>query len=384
MWEFLSPYKLDADIITKSIGGNTRFFTGKEFSLENYQIAIVGIEDFRGNELNKGCEDGSNAIRQQFYKLYPITQEVSICDLGNIKAGESLNDTRFAFQRVIENLIKNQVLPIVLGGDGSFVYDQHLAYKNFDNPINIVDVRESISLLEAENEKSIDEISVQNSLIKAFSSQPNIIFNYSLLGYQSFFMNKEDISLLSKMHFEAYRLGEITEDLREIEPIVRDADMLSLNVSALRASDAPGYFNSSPNGFFAHETCRLARYAGLSDRLSSFGIYDYNPLNDRDSLTAKTLAQVIWYFLEGISQRKGDYPIVEESNFENYTVTFQDAEEDLIFLKSKKSGRWWIKIPEAHLKYKKYKIFPCSYRDYKTALQNEIPERWIRAYNKMV
>ena len=48
---------------------------------------------------------------------------------------------------------------------------------------------------------------------------------------------------------------------------------------------------------------------------------------------------------------------------------------DPTFLQSKRTGRWWMQLPNK-------KFIPCSYKDYVTASQNEIPERWLRAQER--
>lgn len=382
-WEFLSPYKIETNSLsTKQLGSSTRFYNGKEFDLQNYKIFILGINDSSGHIKNAGCNEGADAIRKEFYKLYFEHNVLNICDLGNIESGNSNQDTRFAVQSILNDLFKLNKMVIILGGDGSYFYDHQKAYANTENSINIVEINERITLLENEH-LSVEQADIENYLIKTFSDQPNHIFNYSLLGYQTYLVNPDDISLLKKLNFESYRLGNIVQDLKEIEPIVRDADMLGFNVSALRSCDAPGYYNASPNGFFGHEACRITRYAGMSDRLNSFGIYDYNPSFDKNKQTAKTLAQMVWYLIEGVYNRKSDYPILDINNFEHYTVTLSDSNEDMLFLKSKKTGRWWIKIPDNKQAYQKYSLFPCSYNDYLHAVNNEIPDRWITAYSKM-
>ena len=88
------------------------------------------------------------------------------------------------------------------------------------------------------------------------------------------------------------------------------------------------------------EACGLARFAGMSDLLMSIGFYDYNPTLDKSDVTAKQLAQMVWYFVEGVSLRRNDYPIVDEKDFNMFIVQIEDAENDFIFLKSKKSDRW--------------------------------------------
>jgi len=179
-------------------------------------------------------------------------------------------------------------------------------------------------------------------------------------------------------------------DIEEAEPMIRNADILSIDISAIRASDAPGNFNAGPNGFYGEEVCRICRYAGISDKLSSIGFYEFNPEYDNKGQTAHLIAQMIWYFIDGFMNRKDDFPEDNKEFMENYVrfiVKVDDFEDELIFLKSKKTDRWWMQVTiknNVHKKYKRHQFVPCSYNDYKAALNQEIPDRWWKVQQKLL
>lgn len=352
-------------------------------NLDNFnevEVAIIGICEYRGHVANKGCEHAPDAIRQQLYALDNFPN-VKIADVGNILMGDSYSDSVYALQATMHRLMEHKIIPIVLGGDITMMLAQEKAYHNLYFPfINVLHIDERFNL-RGDGEGLIHE---GNYLDELITRKPNLIFNYIQLGHQTYFTDQVDLDIAGQMGFETYRLGRVREDMTEVEPIVRDCDMVSFNVASLRAADAPGYHKPTPNGFSADEACRIVRYAGLSDRLASIAFYDYNPECDRNQLTAQVLAQAIWYFIQGVSQRKRDYPIIDERNFNKYIVASNEMGHDITFLKSKKSDRWWIRIPDEHLKYKSHQLFPCSYKDYQLALKEEIPARWWKAYNKML
>ncbi|MBX7227279.1 MAG: formimidoylglutamase [Chitinophagales bacterium] len=356
------------------------FYQGGKPDLSAYQIAIIGVNESRGEPSNKGCELGPNVIRKHLYALFNLPHRIKIIDLGNIERGQQQSDTFVGLSSVVNELLRENVFPIILGGDQTLTIGQYKAYQGLDRFVNMVVMDERFSISDQLKKK----VTTNDHLYRIFTDQPNILFNFALLGYQSYYVPNEYIALLHKMQFDSFRLGIAREDLRETEPIVRDADLLALNIGCIRQCDAPGFFQPSPNGFFADETCQIFRYAGLSDRLTSLGIYDYNPNFDHLNATAKAIAQMIWYFVDGFSQRKGDYPIVNEADFNKFIVTIDGQEEDIVFLKSKKSDRWWIKIDINTERSKRHKLFPCTIKDYETALQGEIPERWMTAYNKVL
>ncbi|MCP4124958.1 MAG: formimidoylglutamase [Bacteroidetes bacterium] len=354
-----------------------------ESGMENFndiRIAILGICEYRGNMENKGCEHAPDAIRKQLYRLHNFPA-LRIADAGNIKMGESYKDSLFALKSTIHRLLEHKIIPIILGGDQTMLQAQELAYHNLYFPfINVLQVDERFHLQGDDDEMT----HTGNYLEKIVTQKPNLIFNYIQLGYQSYFADPLSLEIARKMEFETHRLGSLREDFREVEPIVRDCDLMAFNTSSLQGVDGVGYSQPTPNGFTAEEACRIVRYAGLSDRMASVAFYDYNPEHDTNNHTAQVLAQAVWYFIQGVSNRKQDYPILNEGEFNKYIVSSKEIGHDITFLKSKKSDRWWIRLPEEHVKYKTHQLFPCSYRDYQLALKEEIPERWWKAYSKML
>ncbi|MEZ5023108.1 MAG: formimidoylglutamase [Chitinophagales bacterium] len=351
-----------------------------KINIEDFTLGIIGMEEFRGNEANLGCESGPDAIRRQLFQLKNFPK-IKIIDAGNIKMGVSYKDSHFALKSTLHEMLKADIIPIVLGGDKTLLCAQQEAYYNLHFPfINILQIDEKFKMGNDVDE----EITAENYLDHLVNQEPNLIFNFTQLGYQSYFVDALTLDINQKLGFENIRLGEVKEDIKETEPIVRDCDLLAFNVSALRQADASAYHQPTPNGFSADEVCQIVRYAGLSDRLSSIGFYDFNPKYDQQNQTAQIVAQAIWYFIKGVSERKKDYPVVNESDFNIYIVSSKEIGYDITFLKSKKSDRWWIKLPDDHVKYKSHQLVPCSYKDYQMALQDEIPTRWWKAYNKLV
>ena len=90
---------------------------GREFpELEGVSVALFGVNESRGHEANNGCEHAPDAIRRYFYRLYRFDREVKVVDLGNIQAGASLNDTFYAVSDSCQQLIKQGIVPVVIGG----------------------------------------------------------------------------------------------------------------------------------------------------------------------------------------------------------------------------------------------------------------------------
>lgn len=350
--------------------------------LSGIQMALIGVREDRNAVNNEGCAGGVAKIREAFYQLFNHWSALKMADLGDIKPGYSIDDTYFALSQVVSHLIRNNIVPIILGGSQDLTYANYLAYENIGQLVNIVAIDPIFDLGHDDV-----ELSSQSYLSKIIMHQPNYLFNFTNVGYQTYYVDHEAVDLMKNLLFDVYRLGMIKAQPEDAEPLVRNADLLSFDISAIRAADAPGNGNAGPNGFTGEEACRIARYAGMSDKLSAIGFYEYNPLFDKENITAQLIAQMIWYFVEGFMGRKNDLPKQETTDFARYIVKIEDHEESLIFLRSKKTDRWWIDLSFGRTdrkKYERHHFVPCSKEDYDLALTEEIPDRWWQFYQKLM
>ena len=224
-------------------------------------------------------------------------------------------------------------------------------------------------------------VSSESFLSKIIVDEPNNLFNYSNIGFQTYYNSQEEIDLIEKLFFDAYRLGEVSNNIAVSEPVFRDADLVSLDLNVVKSSDSGNFVNFQPNGFSGKEICTLSRYAGISDKVSCFGIFNHN-FSKQESVL---ISQIIWYFIEGFHYRSSEYPYGSKEHYIKYTVPFE--EEDIVFYKSNKTDRWWIEIPfftNSHNKLKKNTLLPCSHEDYLSACNHEFPERWWKAQRKSI
>lgn len=347
-------------------------------SLSGVNIAILGVKDGRGAEDNEGCGNNLQPIRKKLYELFPGNWQVQIADLGNIEPGNTIKDTYFAVSSSVELLLKKNILPIIIGGSQDITYANYRGYDALEQTVNLVSVDSRFDLGSID-----DEMSSKSFLSKVIMEQPNNLFNYSNIGYQTYFNSQEEIELLDKLYFDAFRLGEV-KDVTLVEPIMRDADIVSIDIGCIRQSEAPANNNASPNGFYGEDICAITRYAGISDKVTSFGIYEYNSRLDSNNQTASLIAQMIWYFIEGVNFRAKDYPFVTKEKYQKFTVLLND-DDPINFYKSDKTGRWWMEINLiSNNKHKRHALIPCNYQDYEQALKQKMPNRWFKALQKLV
>lgn len=344
-------------------------------------IAIIGLVEHAGTPQNPNIAAAPNEIRK---KLYQLTQGNSttykIVDLGNLRCGVNLAESYLRMKEVGEQLLQNQTFPIFIGGGHDMDFGQFLGYENSGHVLNILNVDAFIDMYSSDNWGAN-----RSHIHKILTYEPNYIFHYCQLAYQTFLCEPESIGILEKLHFETYRLGALHHNLEEVEPAIRNADMLSFDITAIKSADAFANGYRQPFGLTGEEACQLCWYAGLSSRLSSAGFYEYNPNEDKDGQTASVIATMIWYLIEGYYLRKhtNDFTSLE---YTKYTVTMATAPHQVVFYKHNRTEKWWMEVPHPsnNVRYERNTIVPCSYNDYMAATKGEIPNRWILAHAKLI
>jgi len=384
MIDFLTPVSksvlaqkevLPIGVLGKQINTYNKKGDFPEFT--NVRFAIIGVKENRNDVDYIGEELSFNVFREAFYSLYPGNWSDTIIDIGDIERGETVKDTYFAVKSVIEALLKENIIPLILGGSQDIVYAQYRSYDKRGSMVNIVNIDSKFDLGDADL-----PITNKSYVGKIIVEKPYNLFNYSTIGYQSFFNSPGEISLMDKLYFEGYRLGEVSADITLVEPILRNADIVTLDVNTIKNAELSYKNKNSPNGFDGREICAIARYAGISNRVTSFGIYELKDFSDTEN-AAMLVAQILWYFVEGVNFRIADEDFSNDKLYTTYKVPVYD--QILIFKKSNKTERWWIELPfisNVNNKLKNKTLLPCTYGDYLGACNQEIPERWYKACRK--
>ena len=381
---FFKPIDIDSDSFRENqLKHFTRTYTNEnDFpDLENIDIAIIGVCEDRRAYSNIGCALAPDKVRPYLYSLYPGSFEPRIADLGNIQAGHDVEDTYYALKSTVDYLIRKNIVPIIIGGSQDLTYAQFLGYEKLEQTINVVTIDSSFDLGNPE-----EETTNVGYLGKIILHQPNFLFNYSNIGYQTYLADAPSLAMMNKLYFDTYRLGQVRDAIEEAEPIIRHADMLSFDISSIKHSDAPANSVAQPNGFYSEEACQMMRYAGMNDKLTSVGIYEINPEYDTQDKTSSLAAQMIWCFMDGFYHRKSDFPSRTNPDYVRFHVVLQDEKYEINFYKSKKTDRWWMEIPyppSKGLKFERHTLLPCSYKDYELAVNNDIPDRWWQTYQKL-
>jgi hypothetical protein len=202
------------------------------------------------------------------------------------------------------------------------------------------------------------------------------------MAIQSFFVSPETKENFSEeFKGSLITLGEVRNGIDEMEPYLRETDLVSFDFGSLKLCEAPGQIRNSPNGLTGEEACQLAWYSGISTNPGWFSLFGYNPDKDPDKNGAMTAAQIVWYYLNGKSRRIDEIPQDEAIDFLHYVVSVEGIPEPLTFLKHPVSKRWWLEVPSPDCDLFPLRV-PCSKKDYRVACKNEIPERWWSSFNK--
>jgi len=342
-----------------------------------YKIALFGVPDGR-NSPNVGSLKGPDMIREQLYKLAKIPGRSKIIDLGNMKQGVTFNDTIAGLTDILSLLISENLFPVIIGGSSALIPAIDKALSQFLTSYTLTAVDSRIDF--SNERKEPDSFNYLNAII---NNHKSTFSHYINIGYQTYLNDQQIINRFLKLRSELIRIGDVRQAIYLTEPLFRHSDAAIFDISSVRQSDAPGTISPSPNGFYGEEICLLSRYAGISDKLRIFGLFDVNPEFDIRNQTTGLAAQILWFFLEGFSQKQYETPVLNISNsgrFIKYHVRVTDLDDDLIFVKSNLTDRWWIELQTE----KDQNIYvACSHEDYLKANRNEVPERWVQAVERL-
>ncbi len=377
---------IDESIYQKNYAPNSLFkslrvYGDKMPDYKGAHIAIIGVKEDRGTTTNSGCAHGPDEIRKKLYNLKKGAGAYRIVDLGNLKPGIDLDETYVRISEVCRILLENNVLPLILGGSHDLDYGQYRGYEEMEKLISLLNID---AFLDLDDHREAEKAS--QHIHKILLHEPNYLLSYTHLAHQLYLIDPSSAAILEKLYFEAFRIGQMRTNLAEMEPAIRTADLMSFDITAIRSSDAPGNGNAQPFGLTGEEACQLCWYAGMNEKLSSAGFYEYNPEHDdANKKTAAVIATMIWYFIEGFYHRKHDTNF-RSNDFLKYVVSLAAEPETITFYKSKVTEKWWMEVAyhQPGARYPRNSIIPCSYADYQTATKGEVPERYISTLARLI
>ena len=378
--ELLVPVKkenlLDLTLLPKQIlGKNISIHTQNTGlpELKGLTIALIGLNEHR-NSFFHNSSYNVNQFRKVFYELYPGNWNLSIADLGDLPNGEKVEDTYFAIKEIGVHLKQMNIIPVFIGGSHDLMFPLYEVFQNFKQLVNIVSVDRSFDFSQED-----ELISGRSYMSKIIMEKPNVLNNYTNIGFQSYYCAEQEKDLMEKLYFDSIRLGQVLNQPALAEPVFRDADVVSFDMKCLSWHAIADPLKGQPNGIDSRTICSLTRYAGISDRISFLGFFEI----PSTPMTDQLLAQMIWYLIEGVQLRFDEYPL-STRDFLKYSVTLSD--QIMVFYKSDKSNRWWMELTNnSHLnnKIKSTTLLACTEKDYLDAMEDKIPERWYNAVKRI-
>lgn len=345
-------------------------------------IAIVGVLENRGSNPDSEGDVSPDLIRSRLYRLFVQAEIPEIVDLGNINPGFALQDTRFALSAVLAFLIRKGWTVVILGGSHDLTYGAYLAFEKLEQMVNLACVDSSIDLGEG-----LNDTPSKSFLSSIILHQPNYLFNFSQIAYQSYMVDPDILKLMEKLFFDVYRLGEVRGKVDVIEPVLRSADIVAIDFKSIKSAEVPGVPGCSPNGLASDEICQISKYAGASDKVSVFGIFDSMYTQSENDNSVLLAAQMVWSFIEGFNLRFGEIPNEHSSDFLKYRVSLLNSAHEIVFFKSQKTDRWWMQVPfpaDKRSRYERHHLVACSYQDYLYATSQGMPDRWWQTFQKLV
>ena len=347
---------------------------------QSSDVVFLTINENRGNSIQNNDVIDHYPIRNKLYN-FKWEGSLTISDLGILDGGSTLKDTYAALKEITFEIQKKSKLLVLLGGSQDLTFANYLGYEQLEQPVNLTCIDHSFDVVVDQEQQICDKNYINHLLLHS----PNNLFNFSILGCQQYYVSSDDLKFFDELFFDYVRLGELQSNISKSEPILRNTDLLSVDLSSLRNSEFKNSLSNHPNGFFGNEMCQMIKYAGLSDKVSSVGFYNLKSENI-DEVDSELVAQLIFFLVMGFSQRKNDFPVGSKKDLIKYSVYHEDSKHNLIFHKSKKTERWWLEVPyppTKDFKFERHHLIPCNHEDYKVAQNGIIPDLWWKTYRKL-
>lgn len=267
---------------------------------EESDIVILGCPQDEGVRRSRGREGARlapDAIRREFYKLTPFGIQAKIFDPGNVDAAGSLEETHDRHTEIVKQILQDGKKIIVLGGGNDISYAGGRAMAAFGNDrwlaINI-DARFDVRTGSPRNSETQYRQLLEENLLK-----PDYFYE---IAFQPHFVSPVHYRYLQELGVNLVSLDQLrsreTTDL-EIRELVRQkfinhsnslSTFFGFDLSAVRASDAPGVSAPSPVGLRAGEFLNLVTFAAKLVNTKIIEFTEVNPNFDVDSRTARLVA----------------------------------------------------------------------------------------------
>ena len=317
-------------------------------------IALIFCNEYRGAAMHNEHFD-SQQLREAFYNLGEFANPCQIIDLGDMRLGRFPVDSHVALSEILTYCFQKQVLPIVIGGSQDLSYFMIKALAQYNHKINYANISPILNL--EEDDEVIDH---KNYLYKILSDLDLKVAKYSHFGFQQHLNSLKDLAMAHNAGATVSRLADMTQNTNDIEPYFRHAHAMSLNADALESKHGILSVRPQVNGLNHREICQYAKLIGLSPYLQCFGFFNI-ALNRLNQCNTQLMAQILWYFIDGVSIRLS-HPSAQ--NTETFVVMLDD--EHYTFQRDIFKNQWYFGEDDDLAQ-----CLPCSQQDYLMAKKGD-------------
>lgn len=182
------------------------------------------------------------------------------------------------------------------------------------------------------------------------------------IGFQRHINKLEEIQ--QKLDATSYSLGKLNMDINALEPALREAEVIMVDLNVL-SSSVLQLKDNKITGLYPDTLIQFIKFASHSPNLKALCFKTENIIESQSKNSVEVMATSIWYFLEGLLQ--GQHK--PSQNDEKYFVSINETEDPLLFIHSLKYDKWWFQIEVGG------KAYACTYSEYDRTVNGELPDR---------
>lgn len=349
-----------------SVADKAYFCTGDE-QIEDIpagSIALIFADPAANNRY-------ASEILASLGRMFPSWEGIKVVVLGNLITSDNSGYNCSSFAEVIEKALKSGLYPIVISSELAYAKVFCEVYSRI-SPLQLGFISPALCSRLPNGLPNLIGMAGDLELSKNNS--------ISIIASQVYYADSSWESNIKGTYYQQARLGAIRAAMQSAEPLLRDSNLLFVDLNAVRNSDFTSASSPTPNGLYAEEICQLMRYAGYSDNLKSMFISGFDtPKLTENEIDITLVAQLLWYALDGLASRKNELPgLTSFASKEFYLDLGEQEPLTLNFMQSQNTGRWWLYVPTAN---SAGRWIACDAEDYERAKHHELPYRWISLYN---
>lgn len=282
----------------------------------NYELAvgILGVPFDYGVKLNNGrpgARFGPKKIKQEFFKLIKNRKKVksvSIIDCGMVvPTSKNPKKTHEKVAKVVKKIIKNNVIPIVIGGGHDISFGSGKAISQSYKKIGQINIDAHYDVRPVVNGKITSGTPFRRLIEKEFLNAKNFVE----LGVHSPKNLKEHCQYVIQKKGTLIKLNSINKVGIEkalnrafsIASRNTNAIMFDIDIDGVQKRFAPGCSAPCVIGFTKKQILKAAYIAGKNKNVQLFNLMEVSPVHDVNNKTVKLGAELILEFAKGLSER---------------------------------------------------------------------------------